>query len=112
MEIDQTSQELTKRRLEEDQQRAHEAKQSAWEIAGKEEQRVREIEVMKRRRACEALDADKKRAFEDMDMAAYTKNIKIKQMRERVQLDACMMKENDYQECCREELEISQLDQE
>ena len=119
MDIDEKSQELMKRRLEEDQQRAREAKQSVRDHEKEEQQTAREaneraceIEDMKQQCPCEVQDTEQRCTIEDMDMVAYTKNIKIKQMRECVHVDACMMQENDYQERCRDEIDVTHQHQE
>ena len=44
-------------------------------------------------------------------MAAYTKNMKIHQMRDCIRVDAQMMQEKNYQARCNDELDISQMEQ-
>ena len=76
MEIDQKAQELAKQRMEEEQQRSHEAEQKAWDIDEEDWQRACEIEAIKRQRVHESQDTEQMHAREDLDLAAYTKNIK------------------------------------
>ena len=78
----------------------------------KEQLRAHEIEDIKRQHACEARDAEQKCTIKDMDIAVYTKNFKIKQMREHIRVDARMMQGNDYQKRCRDELDVTHLQQE
>ena len=77
-----------------------EAEQRARETEAEEQQRVCEIEAEEHQRSREVHDAEQQRAREDLELAAYTKNVKIRQMWDRLRVDAHMMQEKDYHERC------------